>query len=189
MQGLFTDQRDVGFNSSFLQSLGSFNFSATVSRDWFRNSALLGQNAIMTGTQFGVNSRRVAFFQWQSSWSANWAVRDKSTQGAIRILSIYLLPTVWVPQTPLSVSPLISVTKTKGVLGSGTATADLLSSQLGGRLSWKLPKALRHATFSLEGMRVELRDNLHLALPGGNLTDKRLAMLLSFTQDQSQGRL
>jgi hypothetical protein len=188
-QGLYSDQRDVGFNSSFLQTIKQFNFSATISRDWFRNSALLGQNAIMTGTQFGVSSRRVAFFQWQSSWSANWAVRDKTTQGATRILSVYLLPTVWVPQTPLSVSPLISVTKTKGELGNGSAIADLLSSQMGGRLSYRLPAFLRHATFSLEGTRVELRDNLHLALPIGNLTDKRLAMLLSFTQDNSQGRL
>jgi len=188
-QRLLTDQRDIGFNSSVVQSLGPVNASATVSRDWFRNSLIFGQNAIVTGTQFSVSTRRVSYFQLQSSWSANWAVRDKATQGGTRILNLYLLPTVWVPQTPLSVSPLVSLTKTKGQLSTGLYTADLLSSQLGGRLSWRLPTMLRRALFSIEGARVEMRNNLLVGIPGANVIDKRLAMMLSFAQDQTQGRL
>jgi hypothetical protein len=188
-QRYIIDQRDIGFNSSLLQGLGPLNVSATVSRDWFRNSIIFGQNAIVTGTQFGVNSRRISFFQLQSSWSVNWAVRDKSTQGATRIASLYLLPTIWLPETPMSFSPLVSITKTSGHLGDGAAIADVLSSQLGGRMSWKLPSLLRHATISLEGSRVEFRDNLHTLLPGTNLVDRRIGIALSLAQDHTQGAL
>jgi hypothetical protein len=189
LQRITADQRDVGFIASVLENFRPISLSLGFSRDWYRDSLVFGQNAIVTGTQLALNCRRVSFFQLQSHFSANWAARDKATAGDLRILSAYVLPTFHVQPTPLSISPLVSITTTNGHLGDGTTTTDLRSSQLGGRLTWALPAALRHAKLSFEGSRVEMRNNLQLSVPAFNVIDRRLAVLLTFAQDQTQGRL
>ena len=189
-EGILIDQRDVGFNGSVMQQIRSLTLTGTASRDWFRNRIAGEQNSIVTGTQFGAVWRRQSFFQLQANVSANWAERDKTTIGDTRILSLYLMPMFMSQHTGLSLTPLASVTQTKGSLGSGVLTVDMLTSQLGGRLSWRLPARFRRATFSLEGARVQVQNSLATtAMPSSNLIDKRLAMLLSFAQDQTQGRL
>jgi len=110
--------------------------------------------------------------------------------GGTRILSLYLMPMFMWQHTGLSLTPLASITQTKGNLGNGTVTTDLLTSQFGGRLSWRLTAKLRRPTLSVEGARVQMQNSLATtAMPSSNMVDKRLAILLSFAHDQTQGRL
>jgi hypothetical protein len=190
LEGILVDQRDVGFNASILQQVRSLTLTATASRDWFRNRLIAQQNSIVTGTQFGAVWRRQSFFQLQSNASANWTVRDKTTLGGTRILSLYLMPMFMSQHTGLSLTPLASITQTKGSLGSGVLTTDLLTSQLGGRLSLRLPAKLRRAIFSLQGARVQMKNSLATTTdPASNRVDKQLVMLLNLVRDQTQGHL
>jgi hypothetical protein len=189
-ENILIDQRDVGFTGSVQQKVGSFSLNGGASRDWFRNRDISGQNSIVTGTQFGAAWKRQSVFQLQANVSASWAVRDKATIGDTRILSLYLMPMFMSQHTGLSLTPLASVNQIRGSLGTGMMTANMLTSQLGGRVSWRLPSIMRSATFSFEGARTQMQNSLATTtMPSFNLIDKRLAVLLSFSHDQNQGRL
>lgn len=180
----------MGFTGSVLQRVGSFSLNGGVSRDWFRNREVGGQNSIVTGTQFGATWKRQSLFQLQANVSASWTVRDQATLGNMRILSSYLMPMFMSQHSGLSLTPLASVNQIRGALGAGTMTADMLTSQFGGRVSWRLPSVMRSATFSFEGARVQMQSRLATTtMPSFNMIDKRLAVLLSFSHDQNQGRM
>ena len=189
-EATLVDQHDIGFQGSIVQQMRSLTLTATASRDWFRNDLNTAQDSIVTGTQFGAVWRRQSLFQLQSNVSANWTVGDKTTIGSSRVLSLYLMPMFMWQHTGLSLTPLASITQTRGSLGSATVTADMLTSQFGGRLSWRLSSKFRRPTLSVEGARVQMQNNLATAAtPSFNMVDKRLAILLSFAHDQTQGRL
>ncbi len=123
------------------------------------------------------------------SLTPSWAVRDKASAGELRVMSIYALPTIYLPRTPLTVVPLVSISRTDGHLGSGLTTADQLASHLGGRLTWALPRKSANAKLSFEGTRVRMRDSLRSSLQGAEIVDHPLGFQLAFPLDETRGRL
>lgn len=168
-----TDTRDFGLNASVSRSFRKLTLGVAGSRDWFRNRVLNTANVITSNVGVNANCKATSFFQLNSNFSVNWIAADKTSVGGTRAISAFVQPMLQWQRAGISVSPLVTLGQTRTLLANGVFTADTLSSQYGGRVSWQWPGRLKFSTLSAEGTQVKLRN----ALTGVEQNDVRALLL------------
>lgn len=172
-RALQSDQRRLGFNASITQSVGSVTLSLGGTRDWFHDRLEEARNLINSSFLVSANWNSGSVFMLQSNFSVNWIAGEDTSIGDTRVVTLYLQPMLTWQRARLSFTPLIAVTDTETLLGSGALTADTLSTQYLGRLTWQMPGPLKFSTLSLEGGRTKTRD----AILPTSVTDNRFLLI------------
>jgi len=165
------DQRDVGATLSVTHKVGNVSLSLGGTRDWFLNNRVTGLDVITSSVLVGANWTGPTYFQLNSNLSVNWTVGDPAKVGGTRNITAYVLPTLNWKRTGLQLAPLISVNNVRTQLNTGVLTADTLTGQYGGRLSWTMPGFMKISTLAMQGAWTSNRNNL-------TGTDMRASQLL-----------
>jgi hypothetical protein len=154
------DQRDVSGNVTLSRQIGTTTMSAGGTRDWNHNNLFSDESTITSSLTFGTNLVTKTIFQLNAQVNANWVAADGLTVGTTRNVTVYLQPAFTWKKPKLQVSPLVTVTKGRTLLADGTLTANTLTGQYGGRITWTLPGALKFSTFSAQGNYNQNRDTV-----------------------------
>jgi hypothetical protein len=164
------DQRRDGLNLTLTESIqtqgmGTLTISAGGSRNWFRDNVNDRANNIITSLNSSVTWNPTSWLNWQSNVSMNWTAGERFSAGGSRMLSVYLQPTLTWSRTGLSLIPLLTVNQMASsmLLAETSArmrTADMWTTNYGGRIAWQLPGRLRFNVFSFEGSQARMRDDL-----------------------------
>lgn len=170
---LEVDQSQIRFNTSVTQRAGAMTFVVTGSREWSRDQVLDKQNVITSAIDLSANGRVTSFFQLNSTFSVNWTAGEPFSAGATRTITTYIQPMFTWQRTSLSITPLVSVTKTTTLLGRSQLTADTLAGNYGGRLSWQMPGQLKFSTLGVDAGWTRSRDGLI----GADVTAPRVLVL------------
>ncbi len=155
------DQQDIGANLTVTRSFGKVALTAGGSRDWFANNSIAGQNVITSSILGGADWNTSNFFQINSNVSANWVGADKATVGDTHSVSLYIQPTFVWQRATFQVAPLVSVNTLHTELLMGVVTADTMTGEYGGRISWTMPGVLKFSSLSMEGELTRNRDNVN----------------------------
>ncbi len=164
LQGMTPDQtggqdiRDISGNINLSRQIGTITMSAGGTRDWNHNNLFPDASTITSSISLGTNLVTKKIFQLNSQFNVNWVAADGLTTGTNRNITVYVQPAFTWKKPTLQLSPLITVTKGRTILLSGTLTSDTLTGQYGGRISWTLPGALKFNTFSAQGNYNQNRD-------------------------------
>jgi hypothetical protein len=154
------DQRDISGNINLNRQVGTVTISAGATRDWNHNNLFPTASTITSSLTFGTNLVTKKFFQLNGQVNANWVAADGLTTGTTRNITVYVQPAFTWKKPALQVSPLVTVTKGRTILANGTLTADTLTGQYGGRVSWTLPGVLKFNTFAAQGNYNQNRDGI-----------------------------
>jgi len=154
------DQRDISGNINLSRQMGTVTMSAGGTRDWNHNNLFPEASTITSSLSFGTNLVTHTFFQLNAQVNANWVAADGLTTGTTRNITVYVQPAFTWKNPKLQVSPLVTLTKGRTILADGTLTANTLTGQYGGRISWTLPGALKFSTFSAQGTYNQNRDTI-----------------------------
>ncbi len=154
------DQRDISGNINLNRQVGTVTITGGATRDWNHNNLFPEASTITSSLTFGTNLVTKKFFQLNGQVNANWVAADGLTTGTTRNITVYIQPAFTWKKPALQVSPLVTVTKGRTILSNGTLTADTLTGQYGGRVSWTLPGVLKFNTFSAQGNYNQNRDGI-----------------------------
>jgi hypothetical protein len=154
------DQRDISGNINLSRQIGTVTMSAGGTRDWNHNNLFPDASTITSSISFGTNLVTKTFFQLNAQVNANWVAADGLTTGTTRNITVYVQPAFTWKNPKLQVSPLVTLTKGRTILSDGMLTANTLTGQYGGRISWTLPGALKFSTFSAQGTYNQNRDTI-----------------------------
>ncbi len=154
------DQRDISGNINLNRQVGTVTITGGATRDWSHNNLFPEASTITSSLTFGTNLVTKKFFQLNGQVNANWVAADGLTTGTARNITVYIQPAFTWKKPALQISPLVTVTKGRTILANGTLTADTLTGQYGGRLSWTLPGVLKFNTFSAQGNYNQNRDGI-----------------------------
>ena len=154
------DQRDISGNVNLNRQVGTVTITAGATRDWNHNNLFPAASTITSSLTFGTNLVTKKFFQLNGQVNANWVAADGLTTGTTRNITVYIQPAFTWKKPALQLSPLVTVTKGRTILANGSLTADTLTGQYGGRLSWTLPGVLKFNTFSAQGNYNQNRDGI-----------------------------
>ena len=154
------DQRDISGNINLNRQVGTVTITGGATRDWSHNNLFPEASTITSSLTFGTNLVTKKFFQLNGQVNTNWVAADGLTTGTARNITVYIQPAFTWKKPALQISPLVTVTKGRTILANGTLTADTLTGQYGGRLSWTLPGVLKFNTFSAQGNYNQNRDGI-----------------------------
>lgn len=157
---LEVDKSQIGFNTSVTQRIGAMTLAVTGKREWSRDEVTDKQNVITSAINVSANGKVKSFFQLDSNISSNWTAGEPFSAGATRMFTSYVQPTLTWQRTSLSITPLLSITKTTTRLGVNQLTADTLMRNSGVRLSWKMPGQLKFSTLGVDGGWMRSRNGL-----------------------------
>jgi hypothetical protein len=93
-----------------------------------------------------------------AQFNANWVSADGATTGDSSTYTVYAQPSFNWKHPAVQVAPLLTVSKARTVLSSGTATSDTLTGQYGGRVSWTMPGKWKFSTLSAQGSYNQNKD-------------------------------
>jgi hypothetical protein len=158
-QGL-QDVRDLSGNVTLSRQVSKVTMSVGGTRDWNRNNIAPTLDTITSALTFGTNWVTQGIFQLNTQVSFNWVAAEKFSIGETRNITAYLQPNFVLKKQGVQVAPLVSVTKGRTLLATGTLTNDTLTGQYGGRVAWTPPGKLKFNTFSVQGSYNQNRNTI-----------------------------
>ena len=153
------DSRDLSVNFKVSRKISNTTLSFAASRDWFRDNLTPTNDTITSSINVGANlANPKSFFKLSAQFNANWVAADGLTTGDSSTYTVYAQPSFNWKHPAVQVAPLLTVSKARTVLSSGTATSDTLTGQYGGRVSWTLPGKWKFSTISAQGSYNQNKD-------------------------------
>lgn len=173
------DMRDVSGSLTLSRQIGKVSMSGGATRDWNHNALFPTTGTITSSLNAGANLVTGGIFQLNAQANVNWVAADGLTVGTSRTVTVYVQPAFVWKRPALQLSPLITVTKGRTLLSSGTLTSDTLTGQYGGRLTWTLPGFMKFNTLSAQGSYNQNQNNVM----GINQPSTQLLVLWTTTWD------
>jgi hypothetical protein len=153
------DSRDLSVNIKFTHKLSATTYTASASRDWFRDNLTPANNTITSSVHLGANlAEPKSIFHLSAQFNANWVAADGATTGNSSSYTANIQPSLNWKHPTVQFAPMLKFSRARTVLSSGTAINDTLNGQYGGRLSWTLPGIWKFSTFSAQGSYIQNRD-------------------------------
>lgn len=172
------DSRDLSVNFKFIRKVSATTYTASASRDWFRDNLTPANDTITSALNLGANlAEPKRIFHLSAQFNSNWVAADGATTGNSSTYSANIQPSLNWKHPTLQLAPLLNFCRARTVLSSGTATSDTLTGQYGGRLSWTLPGMWKFSTFSAQGTYNQNKDYVALT----NLDSTQLLLIWTLT--------
>ena len=154
------DMRDISGSLTLSRQIGKVSMSGGATRDWNHNTLFPANDTITSSLNAGTNLVTGGIFQLNAQANVNWVDGDGLTVGATRTVTVYVQPAFVWKKPAVQLSPLITMTKGRTLLSSGTLTSDTLTGQYGGRLTWTLPGVMKFNTLSAQGSYNQNQNNV-----------------------------